>query len=208
MSEKKAMAKDDRTRNWNFILYPESAPSDWRELINETHIEWVESPLHDKDENSDNTPKKAHHHITLLYPSNKSYEQVEELTKALNAPIPIKCQSVKGSIRYMTHKDNPEKYQYAWSDIKCHGGADLSALCAPTATERLQIQQDIINFVRDNDIIEFSDLIDCCQKINTDWLNVALNYSTMAINAYVKSRRHKTEKAVSDGGGRGLMGKI
>lgn len=185
---------DARALNWNFILYPESAPENWREIIDETHIEWVESPLHDKDVNPDGEPKKSHYHVTLLYPGKKSYEQVKELTDRLNSPIPIKCQSVKGSIRYMAHKDNPEKYQYNWIDIVCHGGADLASLCAPTATERLQIQKDIMSYIQDNGIIEFKDIVDYSLDAGLDdWLNVLLNYSTLSINAYVRSCRHKSE---------------
>jgi len=196
MDEKKSTVKDDRTRNWNFILYPDSAPADWREIIGSTNIEWVTSPLHDKDLNPDGEIKKAHYHVTLLFPGKKSFEQVKAITDSLNAPIPIKCQSVKGSIRYMIHKDNPDKVQYDWNDIICYGGADLNALCAPTATERLQIQKDILSFIRDNGLDEFSDLIDGIEKMkNDEWLNVALNYSTISINAYLRSRRHKAEKA-------------
>jgi len=181
-----------RSLNWNFILYPESAPENWRKLIDETHIEWVESPLHDKDINPDGEIKKAHYHVTLLFPGNKSYEQVKELTDSLNAPIPVRCQSVKGSIRYMAHKDNPEKYQYNWSDIVCHGGADLATLCAPTATERMQIQKNILRYILQNNILEFEDIVNYafCNGLD-DWLNVLLNYSTLSINAYIRSRRHK-----------------
>jgi len=194
MSEKKSTG-EKRSSNWNFILYPESAPANWRELIDETHIEWVESPVHDKDLNPDGTEKKAHYHITLLFPSLKSFEQVEEITKSLNAPIPEKCLSVKGSIRYMAHKDNPDKHQYEWGGIVCHGGADLSSLCAPTATERLQIQKDIIQYIRENGVTEFFDMVNHAMNEGLDdWTNVLLNYSTMAINAYIKSQRHKFEQ--------------
>jgi hypothetical protein len=199
MSEKKSIQKDDRTRNWNFILYPESAPENWKDVISETHIEWVVSPLHDKDVNPDGEIKKAHYHITLLFPSNKSYEQVKELTDSVNAPIPVKCQSVKGSIRYMAHKDNPEKVQYNWEDIVCYGGADLSALCAPTATERLQIQKDILDYIRSAEITEFEDIVNYARDNEfNDWLNILLNFSTVSINAYVRSRRHKAEKTNKD----------
>jgi len=195
MSEKKS-SPDNRTPNWNFILYPESAPANWRDVINETHIEWVESPLHDKDLNSDGTEKKAHYHITLLYPGKKSFEQVKELTNNLNSPIPIKCQSVKGSIRYMVHKDNPEKFQYNWDEIKTYGGVDLNVLCSPTATERLQIQKDIMDYIESAGIIEFDDIAYYARKNGLDnWLNILLNYSTISINALLRSRRHKAEKA-------------
>lgn len=188
------MAKDERTRNWNCIIYPDSAPENWRDIINETHIEWIESPLHDKDVDPDGVLKKPHYHVTLMYPSNKSFEQVSDLVcKQLNAPIPVKCQSVKGSIRYMCHKDNPEKYQYNWSDIKCHGGADLRSLCLPTSTEKLEIQKQIIEYCRVNNITEFSDIVNYANDTgNTEWLYVLLNYSTLSINAYIKSLRHKS----------------
>lgn len=179
-----------RSYNWNFILYPESAPENWIEIINETYIEWVCSPLHNLDVNPDGEVKKEHYHITLLYPSKKSYSQVTELTDILNAPIPIRCNSVKGSIRYMVHKDNPEKYQYAWKDIIAYGGVSIDDLIKPTASERLIVQKEILRFIDRNGIIEFSDLTDMCIE-NDDWLNVILNYSTMPINSYLKSKRHK-----------------
>jgi hypothetical protein len=98
----------------------------------------------------------------------------------------------------MVHKDNPEKHQYDWSKIVAHGGAELQSLCAATATERLQIQKDIIAYIGENDISEFCDLIDHIYRANNDdWLNVALNFSTISINAYLKSRRHKLEKVKS-----------
>ena len=72
--------KDDRARTWTFIVYPESAPQNWRELLDECHVSWVESPLHDKDVNPDGTVKKPHWHIILLFDGNKSYEQVKEIS--------------------------------------------------------------------------------------------------------------------------------
>lgn len=183
-----------RTRNWNFIVYPESAPENWREIINETRIEWVESPLHNNDINDDGTEKKSHWHILLLFEGVKTYEQVKELTDSVNSPIPVKCQSVKGSIRYMAHKDNPEKAQYDWNKIICHGGADLDSLCSPTNTERLQIQIDILDYIKSADIIEFEDIVNYARDNNTDWLNILLNYSTISINAFLRSRRYKAEK--------------
>jgi len=179
-------------RNWNFIVYPDSAPENWRDILDETRCEWLESPLHDQDVDPTGERKKPHYHVTLLYPSQKSYGQVKEFIDQLNSPIPIPCQSVKGSIRYMVHKDNPDKHQYEWNDIVCHGGADLTALCAPTHTERLNMLDEILGFIRDNHITEFSDLTDMAQDMgNRDWLNVILNHNTTAIKAIISSRRHK-----------------
>ncbi|HAA0081853.1 TPA_asm: hypothetical protein GDG64_14435, partial [Listeria monocytogenes] len=54
-------------RDWTFIVYPESAPGDWRDILNKTHLRWIESPLHDKDVNADGEVKKEHWHILLSY---------------------------------------------------------------------------------------------------------------------------------------------
>ena len=86
-----------RTRNWTCVVYPESAPNNWRDFIDELHIEWVESPLHDRDFNADGEPKKPHWHVILLYDCVKTFEQVKGLTDKLNAPIPQKCGGVKGT---------------------------------------------------------------------------------------------------------------
>ena len=77
MSEKK---QDQRSRNWVVIVYPESAPNDWREILDNMHIQWNESPLHDKDVNPDGTVKKSHWHVVLAFGSKKSYKQVKEIT--------------------------------------------------------------------------------------------------------------------------------
>ena len=66
--------KETRTRSWTFVLYPESAPADWRDKLDDYHIEWVESPLHDRDLNGDGTPKKPHIHVLLSFGSVKSYD--------------------------------------------------------------------------------------------------------------------------------------
>lgn len=185
--------RDDRTRNWNFILYPESAPENWVDIIDETRIEWVCSPLHDKDIDPTGDTKKAHYHITLLYPTNKSYTQVCELVcQKLGQPIPVKCQSVKGSIRYMVHKDNPDKYQYNWNDINCYGGADLQSLCQPTSSERLLLLKEILAFCTDNQISELCDLVDICILNDyNDWLAVVCNYNTLVISKHIDSIRYK-----------------
>jgi hypothetical protein len=187
-------SRDDRTRNWNILVYPESAPEDWRDIIDKTHCEWVESPLHDKDLDEKGEIKKAHYHVTWLAPSKKSYEQVQELTDSINAPRPEKCGSVKGSIRYMAHLDHPDKHQYESNDIVCHGGADLSALCAPTASERLQIQLDILDYIDECDIMEFADIVVYARASGKkEWSDVLLNRSTMSIDRYLSSRRHKAQ---------------
>lgn len=182
---------DSRTRNWSIIVYPDSAPENWQEIIDSNHIEWACSPLHDKDMNEDNTPKKPHYHVQLCFSGKKSFEQILEITKAVNGPIPFPTQDLKGAIQYFTHRNNPEKYQYDKSDIKVFGGFDLEAMFAPTKSERYKFIREMQNFVVETDIQEYSDLMDYARENNEDWFKLLCDNSSVAMKHYIDSRRYK-----------------
>ena len=75
MAQKKSSegVKETRTRTWTIVVYPDSAPENWRDLIDEQHIGWVESPLHEFDTNPTGELKKAHWHVLLCFGSVKAY---------------------------------------------------------------------------------------------------------------------------------------
>ena len=137
-----------RTRNWTFIVYPESAAENWRELLDEEHLEWIESPLHDRDVNATGEPKKPHIHVLVLYGGVKTFEQVEPLTERLRGTIPQRCANAKALVRYMVHMDNPEKAQYDVGGIVGHGGVDVAELLRPSSSERYALIREMIAYVR------------------------------------------------------------
>ncbi|WP_369669602.1 replication protein, partial [Enterococcus faecium] len=104
--------KETRSRSWVFVVYPESAPKDWRAILDKQGITWVESPLHNKDVNPDGEVKKEHWHVLLMFQTLKSYGQMQEISHELRSPNPQKCMTIRGMVRYFAHIDNPEKYQY------------------------------------------------------------------------------------------------
>lgn len=193
--------KSSRTRNWDIIVYPESAPDNWRDLIDENHIEWIESPLHDRDVNpSTGELKKAHYHVALLFPGMKTYEQVVEMIKPLNCPIPQRTLSVKGTVRYMAHLDNPEKFQYDPAAIVPHGGLDLAELLRPTASERYVMIREMCEYVRDNQIIEFQDLMDYAMSERFDtWFPALCDSCAYIVGQYIKSQRHRMQGGRDNG---------
>lgn len=191
MDEKKSRMKDERARNWTFILYPESSPQNWRGIIDDEHIPWVESPLHENDNNEDGTPKKHHFHILVLFEGKKNFEQVKELTDRLNATIPQKTASAKGLIRYMAHLDNPKKYQYDKSMIIGHGGVDVGEYLKPTNSSRYQLIGEMRQWVDDNACTEFFILFDyAADKRFDDWFPLLCDNSAYIMGEYIKSRRH------------------
>lgn len=186
-------SKSIKKRNWAFVLYPESAPSDWRDRLQNTGLPFAVSPLHDKDLDPTGEPKKAHYHIILVFPGPTTYNAVKTLTDSLQQPIPQPLESVRGYYRYLTHEDNPDKYQYDKSDIDSCNGFDIGDYIELTRTEISKIIKEIQKAILAADIREYCDLLDYLLDYNSTWYDVAVNH-TITLNAYLKSRRYKLEK--------------
>ena len=192
MAEKKST--DNRTRTWSFVLYEDSAPENWRDVLDDMHIEWIESPWHDKDVNANGEPKKKHKHILLLFQGKKSYEQIKEITDELKQPIPQRCHNAKALVRYMAHLDNPEKAQYSPSEIIAHGGVDLADMLRPSSSERYTLIRDMIDYIRSAAVTEFQDLMDYAAAEHfDDWFPLLCDNSAYVIGQYIKSQRHRCQ---------------
>lgn len=187
----------DRTRNWTFILYPDSAPENWRDILDELHLEWVESPLHDKDLNPTGELKKAHYHVLLLFGGNKSYEQILELISPLNCTIPQKVANAKSLVRYMAHLDNPDKVQYKKSDIVAHGGIELADLLKQSASTRYLMINEMLEYIESNQVMEIQDLMNYARLEKfEDWFPLLCDNSAYIVNQYIKSQRHRAQARV------------
>lgn len=185
----------DRTRNWTFIVYPDSVVPNWRDILDDYHIEWLESPLHDKDVKEDGTLKKPHHHIVLMFGGVKSYEQVAKITSEVGGTIPQRVEHLRGMVRYLAHLDHPKKAQYAFYDIVCHGGADLAELCKAKTSDKYNTLKEIYDFCKVNEICEFTDLVDSAVAMHDDWLPIICEKHCYAISKYLDSIRYKKYKS-------------
>ena len=186
------MSKDNRYRQWAFIVYPESCPDNWVELLDSNHLPWYQSPLHDRDINPTGEPKKAHWHIIIQFAGKKNYEAVKEITDSVNGSRPEPVKELKGYLRYFAHLDNPEKAQYSVNEIVAHGGADLSYLTTPSSAERHAFINEMRAYIRENDITEFSDFLDVAADIHPlDWFPLLCDNSAYVIQLYITSRRNK-----------------
>lgn len=185
------MAKNVKKRNWAFVLYPESAPDDWREQLQQTGLQCAISPLHDKDLNPDNTFKKEHYHVILAYSGPTSFNVVKKLTDQFNQPIPIPLEQIRGYYRYLTHKDNPEKYQYDDKDITTINGFCIGDYVELSKSEVVQIKRKLQKLIRENLITEYSDLMDLLMDDDqmTNEYEVASN-NTFFFDKYISSKRN------------------
>lgn len=185
-------------RDWTFIVYPESAPDDWRSILDDTFMKWVESPLHDKDVNPDGEIKKPHWHILLSADGPITEKAVQKIVKPLNCPLPRKVGSSRGLVRYMVHMDNPEKYQYSLDDIVAHNGADLASYFELTVTNKISIMKEIVHFIYNHRVDNYADFLMMCIETSDDWFDIAINYNTLAINKMIDAVWHKKRQDFED----------
>lgn len=180
-----------KKRNWAFVVYPDSLPSDWVDRLIKTGLSIAISPLHNLDVDPTGEPKKPHYHVIACYSGPTSYNVVKGLTDSLNAPVPQALEQVKGYYRYLTHKDNPEKAQYLESDIVVLNGFNIFDFCEVTRSEVIALKRDLQSLIRDLNIIEYSDFMDYLldQNLSSEY-DVASN-NTYFFEKYIASRRNK-----------------
>ena len=186
-----------KKRNWAFVLYPESAPDDWIEQLRQTGLQCAISPLHDKDIDPRAEPRKAHYHIILCYAGPTSFNVVRQLTERLNQPIPQALEQVRGYYRYLTHKDNPEKYQYSDDDIKTLNGFNISDFVELSKSEVLEIKRKLQNLIREINILEYSDFMDFLLDNEMSLEYEVGSNNTYFFEKYISSRRNKLKSSLS-----------
>lgn len=211
MAEKKSSIKK---RNWAFFVYPTkeqldavgsaydgsdgygSAPDDWVEQLRLSGLQFAISPLHDKDKHEDGSgrTKKPHYHVIVIYGSPTTYNNVKNLTDSFNAPVPQALEQVRGYYRYLTHKDNPDKYQYDEKDIVTGGGFNIADYIEISKSEVTEIKFKLQQLIREQNITEYSVFMDYIQD-NLDRVNYDIASShTIFFNTYIKSIRHSKQK--------------
>ena len=197
-----ANKKDVKKRNWWFVLYPESAPPDWRDRLRATGLPIAISPLHDKDvyDNGEQAgqPKKPHHHVILAYPGPTTYSVVCKLVQGeLGQPIPQPLEAIRGGYRYLSHADNPEKYQYDAKDIETLNGFNILDYVDMTAAEAVAMNKELVSLIMELGFADYCDFIEYLLFNGTD---VQYEYAishTLFFTAYLKSRWQR-EKAIRE----------
>jgi len=180
------MPKEQRKRNWAFVVYPDSAPQDWREQLRGMLVPGFISPLHDSDVNADGEPKKPHWHVMLTFKGLKSYDQVKEITDALNAPAPQECKDTRAYARYLIHADNPEKAQYQVGEVESLGGADYLEKIKCAADTDTAIGE-MMDWCIEQGCFSFYRLSNYARSNRPDWFRVITSSRTVFLVAWLKS---------------------
>lgn len=190
---KSSKIKNQRATSWTMIVYPESAPEDWKQLLKDQHIKFIISPLHDKDTFKNGKTKKAHWHVILVFNSLKSFKQVKEISDMLNAPRPQVVNDMSMMVQYLWHANDPDKYQYSKEDVEIYGNIDLEKYLE-TSDEHYGVYKQMFEFVKKNDVVEFQDLVDEAINEHPKWFELICDHNVYFIELYIRSQRNRLKK--------------
>lgn len=197
-----AQKRPKRYPYWSFVMWEESAPDHWINILNSLQIAAAVSPLHDKDvwdyddeevrdgKHEAGEPKKAHWHVNLYYEGKKAFEQVLEDLEPLEVKFIKNIRSKRAADRYLCHlNDAGRKYVYDPEEIIALNGAEPD-ISDDKEEDPAQYRDALIDFITCENIREYSDLIERVKAEHYDLLDYAASH-TIFLNTYISSRRHR-----------------
>jgi len=186
--------REKRSNKWAFLIYKESTPNNYMELLESLHVPFILSPWHDKDIHSETDEiKKSHKHGALYFESLKSYSQVSELiVEKLNGPAHVEAvMSPKGMYDYFTHAENPDKTPYNIEDIESGAGFELEKFLLDQNSDNFM--NEVIDVIEENNFTEFEDLVRYARENNYLLLGLIVE-RTYFFAKYLDSRRYSPNK--------------
>lgn len=182
-----------KKRCWAFLVWDDSAPDDWREILKLNGLPCAISPHHCNDLEPDGSPKKPHYHVIIYYDGPTTFNNVKSLTDRLNTTIPIPLDSPRGMYNYHIHHDNPDKFQYPDEERTFINGFNLNDLITYTEKEKLNMRKTIQKIIIHENITEYSTLMDYLLAPDFSDLYWLACTQTLYFNSYITSRRHRIE---------------
>lgn len=186
-----------RTRNFATVVYPESAPDGWQDILTQQFVPAFISPLHDRDINPGGEVKKAHYHVMLMFDGVKTLEQAQSIFTLIGGVGCEVVQSMRGYARYLCHLDNPEKAQYSQDDVRMMCGADYASAIG-LATDKYKALGEMQDFCELYNVTSFYLLSKYARTHRTDWYRILCDCGSVYMREYLKSKQWSLEQEMNE----------
>lgn len=193
MAGKNSNRAFSRTRTYSTVVYPDSAPANWVDILSDCKVPAFISPLHDNDFNATGEPKKPHWHVMLLFEGPKTPAQAEEIFSKI---LGVGCEpvnSLRGMARYLCHLDNPDKAQYPIDKVQCLCGADYISIIG-LATDKYKALGEMMEFCEQYNVKSFYLLSKYSLMHRNDWYRVLTDNGAVFMREYLKSKSWSEEQ--------------
>lgn len=189
------------------MFYPESAPENWEQIIDDWRVPCLLSPLHDKDTFKSGNVKKPHYHLFFAFDNNQPYERILGFAKQLgvNYAMPGYWEDLeddelqragvrRSEERYLCHLDSRNKWHYPVEEVIPFGGYEIKYLDDEFDCSGIS---RIISVIESNGIVYFADLACELIKNNNDLVLCLMRYQAF-FNNYLYSRERMVKNYSND----------
>ena len=159
------------------------------------------SPVHDRDcwtaaderknpEHSAGLLKKPHYHLVAEYPNPVSAEDfLKDFAFLQGSKYAERVRDKIPMVRYLIHKDDPNKAQYNEEDVSLFGGATLDIFEQLGTTERHIALREMRKFIVANNVVDFYQFVLYCDDCMESWSRLLDDNSCYVIERFIKSFR-------------------
>ena len=203
-----------KIRNFAVIVYPDSKflNPKWRENLERLGHKAIISPIHDKDlyesdvigDNGDikhkkGDLKKPHYHVCVFRTNATTLKSCKKTMQAnIDSSIDwieILRGTPNASYDYMSHKNAPEKHQYKQDEVVCLNGFNPLDYVKQSRSEKINLTKEIYIYIENNEIEEFSDLIQMLIMEEKEELLEFVSNRAFFVDKIITSLRNKNLNA-------------
>lgn len=184
-----------KERYFTFIMYEDSRPKEWKEILQSTGLQFAISPRHDKDINPTGEKKKPHYHVLIIFNGPSTLKNANKISESVNGTICQPVKSTTGIIRYFSHKDNPEKAQYNENEITGINGIEIEDLCNELTQSKIEIlKREIVHLICSLGFTEYAETYDYLDKEDLKEYIKVFSNNTYFFKAYLQSKHFTKEE--------------
>lgn len=146
---------------------------------------------HDRDVTKEGELKKAHRHCIILCKSPVLGSRIQNWFKGINDEggesntFVEKLKSKKEGFAYLTHENNPEKYQYSREDVICSDDDYFDSLEDKKTDKSWSALEDLLNGMSYRE---------CARKYGRDFILHYNAYRTLVFDIQQQERLNETYK--------------
>lgn len=180
-------------RYWTFIVYPESAPERWKEVLKSTDVPCAISPLHGGDEEH----SKEHYHVLLGFKRGVGISTARDVCNLCGGAngLVLEVLAPLGAYEYLTHKNSPDKQQFGDAEPELLNGFKRPRI----ELSNDDMMDECLDLIFDDNILEFSGLVkhfrDAGEREKANWV---VNHS-YGLKLTIDSLRYSLMKRKADG---------
>lgn len=160
-----------KSRNFAFVLYPESMPDDWKNILEyKLDVSMAISPIHNKDisETGNNKYKKEHYHVLYIAHNCVTAESVRKKIKRALGNNSISHVEIVDNVlnyyKYLTHDSadaiRKNKHKYSIKEITHINGFDIDRYIYMDESQKQAFLNVILKIIKDNNIANVFELYD------------------------------------------------